>query len=79
MTQQEVQLRKSLEILMDELRADDDFRDAFVRQPRKTLRSAGDWCVALTDSELYSLIAAEQYVYQEVVKSLCGEFLATAA
>ena len=78
MTQQEVELRKSLEILMDELRADDDFRDAFVRRPRKTLRTAGDWCVALTDSELYSLMAAEQHVYEEVIRSLTGEFMAAA-
>jgi hypothetical protein len=78
MTHQEVELRKSLEILMDELRADDDFRDAFVRRPRKTLRTAGDWCVALTDSELYSLMAAEQHVYEQVVRSFYGEFLAAA-
>lgn len=78
MTQREFELRKSFEILLDELRSDNNLRDAFVRHPRKTLRSAGDWGVALTDSELYLLTAAERLVFAEVAAAFQGEFLAAA-
>lgn len=78
MTQREVEFRKTLEILLDELQSDDEFRDAFVRRPRTTLRHAGEWGVALTDSELYSLIAAEQLVFDAFAAAVGGEFIAAA-
>ena len=70
MTQRQFELKRNVEILVNELWADDDFRDAFVRRPRTTLRKAGDWGVALTDSELCALVAAEEFVLAEVSADL---------
>ena len=63
-------LERSLEIFIDELAADEAFRDAFFRSPFKTLRDANEWGLPLSDTEICTLIASSQYVWDRVADVL---------
>lgn len=63
-------LEQSLEILVDELVTDDELRDAFLRNPLTTLRSASEWGMPLTDSELQVLCAGRFPVWERVAEEL---------
>jgi hypothetical protein len=67
------QMERSVEILIDELTNDDELRLAFLRNPYRTLKSAGDWGLPLTDSELEALCAAPFPVWERVAEALDGE------
>lgn len=62
--------QQSLEIFIDELIADEEFRDAFLRSPRQTLRLAADWGLPLSESELRSLLASDPSVWDRVADEL---------
>ena len=49
---------RTFEIVIDQLIADEEFREAFSRMPRRTLSEAADWGVPLSDSEILELVAA---------------------
>jgi hypothetical protein len=51
-------VEQTLEIVLDQLMADEEFRDAFIHMPRRTLSEAADWGVPLCDSEILALVAA---------------------
>jgi hypothetical protein len=62
-------LLRSLDIFIDELMADDEFREAFLRNPRKTLMRATDWGLPLCESEVQSLIS-DRRLWDRVVYAL---------
>ena len=70
MTLTDANLRQSVEIFIDELVTDEEFRDAFFRSPRKTLQLAGDWGLPLSESEIQRLRAAEHFLWERVVDQL---------
>ena len=63
-------LDQSLEILVDELMTDDELRDAFLRNPDRTLRFANDWGMPLSDSELRLLRAPSFSLWDRVIDEL---------
>lgn len=78
MTSMNLQLEQSLEILIEELAANDDMRDAFYRNPDRTLRQASDWGMPLTESEVLALRTHRFPVWERVADAL-AERLALAA
>jgi hypothetical protein len=67
-------LERSLEIFIDELTADEAFRESFFRNPFKTLKGANEWGLPLTDSEIRSLNASSDYVVDRVADALGSAF-----
>ena len=63
-------LEQSLEILIDELVGDDELREAFLRNPDRTLRLASEWGVPLCDSELRALRTPRYPVWDRVTEAL---------
>lgn len=63
-------LERGLEILIDELNADDELRLSFLRNPYGTLTGAADWGMALTDSEIEALRTARYPVWERVAEEL---------
>jgi len=61
---------QSVEIFIDELVSDEEFREAFLRSPRKTLQFAADWGLPLSESEIRSLMAIDQSMWERVVEEL---------
>jgi hypothetical protein len=61
---------QSLEIVIDALVTDEEFRDAFLRNPRRTLQYSSDWGLPLCESETYSLLAAERQLWDNLVEEL---------
>jgi hypothetical protein len=62
-------LEQSLAIFLDELIADDEFRDSFLRNPRRTLRLAADR-LPLSETEVQSLIACAPWVWEKIADDL---------
>jgi hypothetical protein len=67
-------LEQSFEILIDELMSDDELRDAFLRNPDRTLEFASDWGMPLSDSEVQSLRAPSFGLWDRVVDELEARF-----
>jgi hypothetical protein len=65
--------QSSLNILIRELRADDELRDAFLRDPQGTLRLADEWALPLCDSEVRSLQRPEYRLWETVVDELVSQ------
>ena len=63
-------LERSLEIFIDELTADEAFRESFFRSPLETLKGANEWGLPLSDSEIRTLIASSQYVWDRVADTV---------
>ena len=63
-------MEQTYEIVMDQLVADEEFRRAFIRGPRATLRDAEDWGLALCDSELSVLMTSDGRVFERLVIEL---------
>ena len=63
-------LEQSFEILIHELMNDDELRDAFLRNPDRTLRFASDWGMPLSESELRSLRAPSFSLWDRVIDEL---------
>ena len=70
MTSMNPHLEQSLNILIEELAANDDLRDAFYRNPDRTLRQAGDWGMPLTESEVRALRSHPFPVWERVADAL---------
>lgn len=64
------ELEQTLDILINELEADDELRAAFFRNPYRTLRQANDWGLALTASELQALSSPRFPVWDRVADAL---------
>ena len=63
-------MRQSIEIFIEELVTDEEFREAFLRSPRKTLQFAADWGLPLSESEIGSLMSIDRSVWDRVVEEL---------
>lgn len=63
-------MEQTFEIFIDHLLADEELRDSFLRSPRQTLRLAAEWGLPLCDSEIQSLIATGQSVWERVAEEL---------
>jgi hypothetical protein len=70
MTNTDYCINDSVEILIGELMTDEELREAFLRDPAKTLRRAGDWALPLCESELRFLRAPAYRRWEKVVEEL---------
>jgi hypothetical protein len=60
---------QSLEILIDELVTDEEFRESFLRNPRQTLNLVVDWGLPLSESEILSLVTSRS-LWDRLVEEL---------
>ncbi|MGE0815335.1 MAG: hypothetical protein AB7O28_13565 [Vicinamibacterales bacterium] len=63
-------LDQTLDILIDELQADDELRAAFFRNPHRMLRQADEWGLPLTHSEIMALQTPRVPVWEHVADAL---------
>jgi hypothetical protein len=63
-------MEQTFEILINELVADEEFRDSFLRNPRRALHLAGDWGVPLCESEIHALMTIERSRWDEVAEEV---------
>ena len=68
----------TIEILIGELMADEELRDAFLRDPDRTLRGASDWALPLSDSEVRALRRSAHRIYDTVAEALEARWPAVA-
>ena len=68
----------ALDIFIFELMADDELLQAFLSNPRRTVRRAADWGLPLSDSELRSLEPAAMRLWENLSEQIDVRF-ATAA
>jgi len=68
----------TLEILVSELMADEELRDAFFRNPDLTLQHASDWALLLSDSEVRTLRRSAHRICDEVAEALEARWPAAA-
>lgn len=61
---------ETMEILIGELMADEELRDAFLRNPDRTLRQASEWALPLSDSEVRELRRNPHRLYDIVADAL---------
>ena len=72
-------VRRSFEILIDELNADEELRASFFRSPYATLRAAGkEWGLPLSDTEIHVLIASGHQLWKRVTDAFDAELLEAA-
>jgi hypothetical protein len=69
----------TMEILIGELMADEELRDAFLRNPDRTLQHASDWALPLSESELRSLRLSAHRLWDTVAEALEARWPAAAA
>jgi hypothetical protein len=60
----------TLEILIGELMADEELRDAFLRDPDRTLQRANDWALPLSESEIRALRLSAHRLLDTVADAL---------
>jgi predicted DNA-binding protein (UPF0278 family) len=65
-------VQRSVEVLIGRLITDEDFRSAFRRDPRGTLRAATEWGLELTASELQALVAADHGMWDRFAEEIDG-------
>jgi hypothetical protein len=59
-------VQRSIEIVIGRLVTDEEFRAAFRRDPRATLRQAGEWGLALSAIEVAALLATEASLWDRI-------------
>ena len=72
-------MKQTLDILIDELVANEDYRAFFIRNPRQAVRLANDWGLPFTESEIRSLLAANGWIWDRVADELSCRLLQEAA
>jgi hypothetical protein len=65
-------VQRSVEVLVGRLITDEEFRSAFRRDPRGTLRAAAEWGLELTASELQALVAADHGMWDRFAEEIDG-------
>jgi len=68
----------TFEILLGELLTDEELRDAFLRDPERTLEEADEWPLPLSERELSSLRTPAYRLRDRVADALEARFLAAA-
>jgi hypothetical protein len=59
-------MEHTVEIVIDQLVADEEFRDSFLRNPRRTLGLADEWGLPLSTTEVHALVATMPAVWDRV-------------
>lgn len=65
-------MQRSIEILIGKLATDEEFRRAFLQNPRGTLDEASEWGLALTEFEVRALLATNQSLWDRIADELDG-------
>ena len=65
-------MQRSIEILIGKLATDEEFRNAFRRDPCGTLDEASAWGLALTEFEIRALLATDQSLWDRIADELDG-------
>ena len=76
MTRTDQHVNDSLDLFVSELMTDEELRDSFLRNPRRTLQLASEWALPLSESELHALRAPR--MWSKVADALEARFLAAA-
>ena len=63
-------MEQTFEILIDELVADEEFRDSFLRNPRRALHLAGECGLPLCTSEIHALLTIARARWDEVAEAV---------
>jgi hypothetical protein len=63
-------VQRHIELLIGRLVTDEDFRDAFQRDPQKTLADAAAWGLALSAIEVSALLATDQTLWERIALEL---------
>jgi len=63
-------VQRHIERLIGRLVTDEDFRDAFQRNPQKTLTDAAAWGVDLSAIEIEALLATDQKLWDRIATEL---------
>ena len=63
-------MQRHIELLIGRLVTDEDFRDAFQRDPEKTLADAAAWGLALSAIEGSALLATDQPLWERIALEL---------
>jgi len=57
---------QTFDIFITELVNDDELREAFLRNPRRTLARADEWGLPFCDSEIQSLLANQRAIWNRL-------------
>jgi hypothetical protein len=63
-------VQRNIELLIGRLVTDEDFRDAFQRDPQKTLADAAAWGLSLNAIEVTALLATDQTLWERIALEL---------
>ena len=63
-------MHRHIELLIGRLATDEDFRDAFRRDPEKTLADAAAWGLALSAIEVNALLSTDQTLWDRIARDL---------
>ena len=63
-------MHRHIELLIGRLATDEDFRDAFQRDPEKTLADAAAWGLALSAIEVNALLSTDQTLWDRIARDL---------
>jgi hypothetical protein len=63
-------LQRNIELLIGRLVTDEDFRDAFLRDPHQTLTDAAAWGLALNAIEVAAVLATDQTLWERIALEL---------
>lgn len=63
-------MQRSVEVLVGRLITDEEFRRAFQRDARATLRAATEWGLELTASELQALMSADYGMWDRFAEEI---------
>jgi hypothetical protein len=69
---------QNIAIFVDELSRDEELRQAFFRNPRRTLQRADEWGLPFSASEIQSLMAAGHAVWERVAEELSPQLIDAA-
>lgn len=67
-------MEQTLNLFIHELDSDEELRQAFFRNPRKTLRLAADWGLPLSDTEVMALLGTDHGFWDRVLEGLGDRF-----
>ena len=70
MTTTDLHVDASLEILLGELMADEELLDSFLQDPARALRAGNAWALPLSESELQSLRALSDRLWEKLAQQL---------
>jgi hypothetical protein len=63
-------VQRSIEIVIGRLITDEEFRAAFLRDPRSTLQDAGRWGLTLSLTEVAALVATDRTLWDRIAVQL---------